>query len=93
MGSNEGESDSDFIFSKKRSPEKMIKLLATAAMFPVRLVAIRSTDGKELPSLIEDATEEDHAHSRKKKESIPDYMNGRYSKRRERASRIWKHCS
>ena len=54
----------------------MIKLLTTAAMFPVRLVAIRSTDGKELPPLIEDATEEDHAHSRKKKESIPDYMNG-----------------
>ena len=65
----------------------MIKLLTTAAMFPVRLVAIRSTDGKELPPLIEDATEEDHAHSRKKKESIPDYMNGKYSS--EGAAREW----
>jgi hypothetical protein len=75
LGDGEGASDSDFIFSKKRPPGAMIKLLSSGDMFPVRLVAIRSTDGKALPTLADDPTEDDYANARKSTSS-PDYMKG-----------------
>lgn len=41
LGEGEGNSNSDFIFSKKRKPGDMISLLSAEDMYPIRLVAIR----------------------------------------------------
>ena len=74
LGDSEGESNSDFIFSRKRPPGQVIKLLTNKLMFPFRLVCIRSKDGKTLPSLVNDPSPEDYLAASQRKVDVPDYM-------------------